>query len=68
MPINKRTVRVIGPDHWPDSRAEDRAYWLSRPPAERVAQGRKFHAQMCRWFHLKGPSRAEARRMIKPRP
>lgn len=38
----KRIARAIDPDHWPDSAAEDLAYWLSRPPEERVAFGRRL--------------------------
>lgn len=33
----KRVVKTIPRGRIPDSRVENRRYWLSRPPAERVA-------------------------------
>ena len=47
----KRVVRVIPAGHWPDSRAEQRAYWLSRPPSERVQAGRELQRKMYWWMN-----------------
>lgn len=45
----KKSVKVIPAGQWPDSRAEQRAYWLSRPPSERVQAGREFQRKMY-WY------------------
>ena len=67
MPRANLTAKVIGSGEWPDSRAEQRAYWLSRSPAERIEAGRAFHERICRWFHLRGRSPASAPLTVRPR-
>ena len=52
------SVRVLGQDAWPDARAEQRSYWMSRPPADRVDAGRELLRRVRGWFHLTSPSRA----------
>lgn len=46
----ERVVKVIPAGTWPDSRAEQRAYWLSRPPAERVEAGRQLRRSTYRYM------------------
>ncbi|MDP3542939.1 MAG: hypothetical protein Q8T11_10795 [Elusimicrobiota bacterium] len=46
----KRVVKVIPAGTWPDSRADQRAYWLSRPPSERVQAGRELQRKMHWWM------------------
>ena len=52
------SVRVLGQDAWPDARAEQRSYWLSRPPAARVDAGRDLLRRVHGWFHLTSPCRS----------
>lgn len=47
----QRVVKVIPSGQWPDSRAEQRDYWRSRPPAERVQAGRDLHRKMFWWMN-----------------
>lgn len=47
----KRVVRVIPAGQWPDSRAEQRAYWLGQPPSVRVRAGREFQRKMYWWMN-----------------
>lgn len=51
MAQKKIAVKVIPAGQWPDSSAENRAYWLSRPASERIDAGKKLRRKRWRLFH-----------------
>ncbi len=51
MQPKKLAVRVIPKGQWPDSSAENRDYWLSRPPAERIQAAKNLRSKRWRLLH-----------------
>lgn len=60
MEPKKMAVKVIPAGTWPDSSAENRTYWLSRRPAERIRAAKKLRRKRWRLFH-----REELPRLVK---
>lgn len=60
MEPKKMAVTVIPADRWPDSASENLAYWLTRPPGERIEAGKRLRRKFWRLFH-----RQELPRMSK---
>jgi len=53
MPRKKLAVTIIPEGTWPDSSAENRKFWLSRPPAERIEAGKRLRRKYWRLAHGK---------------
>lgn len=65
----KRVARVIDPQHWPDSAAEDLLYWISRSPEERVEAGRELARSTYRYLNGKPlPRMNMVGRVFEPEP
>lgn len=63
------TVKVIPAGHWPDSAAESLAYWLARPPAERIASAKRLRRKYWRLFHRQElPALSRVARPFSPQP
>lgn len=60
----KRVVRVLRSGVYPDSRDENRRYWLARPPSERVKAGRALRRDTYRQLH--GAALPAMGRTIRP--
>lgn len=68
MEPRKLAVTVIPEGHWPDSSGENRRYWLSRPPAERIEAVKKLRRKRWRLFHGRDlPELVKVFRVYKPR-
>lgn len=64
MPI-KPTVRIIpGDGPWPDFQGENLAYWLTRPPGERVQAARDLLREL--FERLRRPWPARIARTARP--
>ena len=64
----KKVVRVIPKGQFPDSRQDNRRYWLSRPPEERIAAARELRRET--YLRLTGkalPPIAKTVKIIKRR-
>ena len=51
MERKKLAVAVIPRGTWPDSSAENRGYWLSRSPKERIEGAKRLRRKFWRLFH-----------------
>ena len=67
MERQKLAVTIIPKGTWPDSSAENRAYWLSRPPEERIEGAKRLRRKFWRLFHRQDlPPLSKAARVIGP--
>ncbi|MBI4422249.1 MAG: hypothetical protein HY554_00890 [Elusimicrobia bacterium] len=65
----KRVARVLDPQRWPDSAAEDLLYWITRPPQERVQFGRELIETAYRRVHGgRFPRMTKVGRVFHPEP
>lgn len=60
----KRVVRVIRQGEYGGSRAENRRYWLARPPAERIAALKELRADTYR--RMTGKSMPRLANVVRP--
>jgi len=67
MGPKKLAVTVIPRGTWPDSSAENRSYWLSRPPNERIEGAKRLRRKFWRLFHRQElPRMSKVARIIGP--
>lgn len=67
MGPKRLAVTVIPGGKWPDSAAENLAYWLTRPPAERIAAAKRLRRRYWRVFHRQElPPMSRSARAFRP--